>query len=378
VDDSLPALPIVDHHCHSLLRRALSLRPEEFRGCFTEGRDPAVRRDHAPHSLFYQTALPELAQRIGCPPDEGSVLVRRGSFGLREYLALLFAGESVRGLLVDAGYPTEESLDLVELADLFGAVGCRIWPILRLEALAEELIVACLDFADLLDRYRHAIRSARARGFVGLKSIIAYRGGLAVAPTTAAIAAQSFAEVKRRGAAKVRLVEKPLLDYLLWVALGEAATGGLPVQIHCGIGDTDLDLVQVNPVLLRPIFEEPSLRDVRLILLHCYPYVDQAAYLASVYANVFVDLSLTVPFLGAGAVQAFESALALAPTTKVLYGSDGFSVPELHWLGARWGRRALAGALADWQAWGLSASRRDAAAERILHRNAVELYGLRL
>jgi len=90
------------------------------------------------------------------------------------------------------------------------------------------------------------------------------------------------------------------------------------------------------------------------------------------------DLSLAVPFLGAGAVPLFADALAMAPSTKLLYGSDGFSIPELHWLGARWGRRTLAEALEGWGAWGLPDTELELVAERVLYRNALALYALTL
>jgi hypothetical protein len=71
-----------------------------------------------------------------------------------------------------------------------------------------------------------------------------------------------------------------------------------------------------------------------------------------------------------------RGALAAAPFTKVMYSSDGARIPELHWLGARDGRRALSAALGELVADGdLDVGEARRAGERILHDNAFELYG---
>jgi predicted TIM-barrel fold metal-dependent hydrolase len=42
-----------------------------------------------------------------------------------------------------------------------------------------------------------------------------------------------------------------------------------------------------------------------------------------------------------------RAALAVAPTSKLLYSSDGHSIPEHVWLGARRGREIVAAALEE-------------------------------
>ncbi len=377
IDDvAFDDIPVVDNHCHAPLRAAQALDAPGFRRCFTESRELAIHRDHVPTALVYRQALHELAAFLGCLPTEEAVLASRAALPLPTYLARLLEDGDIRGLLVDGGYQSAESVGLDELSEQAAAASCRVWPVLRLETLAEELLPGCANLGELAERFQAAVRAAPGQGVVALKTIIAYRSGLDVAPPSLSDAAEAFETIRRQGEARPRLTAKPLLDYLLWLALAEAAALRLPVQIHCGFGDTDLDLRRANPLHLRPILEEPAFGSVPLVLLHCHPFVDEAAYLASVYAQVYLDLSLTVPFLGAAASRAFADALALAPASKVLYGSDGFSIPELYWLGARWGRRALARALGEWRSWGLPTADCRDAAERILHRNAEELYRL--
>ncbi len=55
-------------------------------------------------------------------------------------------------------------------------------------------------------------------------------------------------EVRRVG--HVRLVNKPLCDYLVWQAVELAAAPQLSVQFHTAFGDRDADLRLANPLHL--------------------------------------------------------------------------------------------------------------------------------
>ena len=102
-----------------------------------------------------------------------------------------------------------------------------------------------------------------------------------------------------------------------------ARTTGRPLQVHSGFGDPDIDLLQANPLLLRPVLEDPPLDSVPIVLLHlAYPYFREAWYLAAIWPQVHVDLSLAPAFLGPGSIPPLVEMLSLAPWSKLLYGSD--------------------------------------------------------
>ena len=180
---------------------------------------------------------------------------------------------------------------------------------------------------DALDALREAIAGARARGYVGLKTIAAYRGGLDLDALPAPAAPT---------ASKARRCEAVLLAAL---EANEATGDPLPVQVHTGFGDSDLLLPAARPGLLKPLIER--FRATTFVLLHCYPFVREAGWLAHVYGNVFFDVSLTIPHVARPAAALYE-ALELAPVSKLLYASDASQTPELYLLGARWWREALA------------------------------------
>ena len=90
-----------------------------------------------------------------------------------------------------------------------------------------------------------------------------------------------------------------------------------------------------------------------------------------------MDLSLAIPFAVAEVQTMLFQLLGLAPTSKLLYASDGFSVPELFWLGAKVCRTALGRVLDQLVADNiLTAAKAYVSAEQILFRNSDMLYNL--
>jgi predicted TIM-barrel fold metal-dependent hydrolase len=366
------AIRLFDHHAHSL-RRVQPETPEAFRAHFTESDAPEIVRTHLGWSLFYRRALGDLGRYFGCPPTEEGILAARSRRPFGELTRAMFDDAGIGALLIDPGFRAAEHYDL---AALRGMLPCPAGELLRLEVLAERLIPASDGWPDLRERFAAEVREAAGR-VRGLKTIIAYRTGLDVRAWDAAALSAAFRETREAaGRGQTRLASKPLLDALLWTALEIAAERRLPVQMHTGFGDRDLDLRLANPLYLRPAFEHPPFRAIPFVLLHSYPYVREAAWLAHVYPHVAIDLSLTVPFAAHAAVDAIVEALGLAPASKVLLATDAFSIPELFWLAARHAREALDAALTIVERRGFAGpDDREGIARRLLWDNAAAIYG---
>ena len=373
----LSALPILDHHCHSLLRAEAPLSLLEFQAFFSEGGDEETRARHVPHTIYFRWAIKELAQFLGCEPAAEAVLAARAAVPARARAERLFRDANIGMLLVDHGYQGGETLTHDELRS---HLPCPIRPILRLETMAQELILEHDAFDRMVDAYVARVEAARAAGYVGLKSIVAYRSGLAVTPPKRGAAARAFAAARERARrdGAVRLADKPLNDHLVLLALAVAQTERLPIQFHTGFGDADLDLLWANPLHLRPLFESPRYRHVPFVLLHAgYPYVRELGYLASLYANVWADVGLAIPFVTIDIPALWNQMLGLTPASKVLFSTDAYSIPEIFWLAARWGRSGLARALAGAVAGGaLTEAEALDSARGILGGNAARLYGV--
>jgi uncharacterized protein len=282
-----------------------------------------------------------------------------------------FTDANIEAALVDGGFLMLEQYSIDEIAQL---LPCRVAPIVRLEALIEDLIPVTTGWPDLEARFIAAIEAAIAGGAVALKSIIAYRTGLRVERWDAATVREALAAINP-ASGSIRLTAKPLLDTLLVQAVRVAARRGIPVQVHAGFGDRDLDLLLANPLWLRPLLDDHALHAAPVILLHCHPYVKEAAWLAAVYPHVYVDLSLTTPHLAHGAASAISDALAMAPATKVLIATDASRIPELFWVAARRARLSLGAALDSMAAQDyVRSGRRDEIARLILRDNARRIY----
>jgi predicted TIM-barrel fold metal-dependent hydrolase len=370
----LTPIPILDHHAHNLLRpEQAAARP--FSAAFTEGYDPEIVQRHAPETLFFKRSLRDLAALLDCPPDLDAVLEARARLGFEPLAQRCFAAGNFAALLLDDGLRPDQILPLA-----WHRRFAPVYRILRLEYLAEQLVGASPTWDQFAEAFRAALDNLPSE-VVALKSIAAYRGGLAIERPETAAAATAFRELRARVAAggTLRPSAKPLNDWVVWSALEAAVRRGLPVQFHTGFGDPDLDLRLADPLHLRPLLENRELRPVRFVLLHAgYPFTRQAGYLAGVYPNVYVDLGLAIPILSVAGMRATIGALLeLTPLSKLLLSTDAHDLPDLFFLAAKWARQTLAAELERTvQDGDLTAAEAECAAVSILHDNAAALYAL--
>jgi predicted TIM-barrel fold metal-dependent hydrolase len=374
----LTQVPVVDNHCHGILRDQAFEDIASWRQAFTESTDPGMPRDHVASTALYRRLIRMLAYFLGCEPEEEAVYSARTEKDGRELTGALLRAANVDTFLLDTGFPPPETV--LQVAELGELGGCRAEPMLRLEILMESLLAEKDSLVDVKEALAAELDDVRSGGYVALKSIAAYRTGLDIREWPREEAEESFHEYRRvAGAGPARLVHKPLLDTLLHVAFAQAARQEVPVQFHVGYGDADTDLLLGNPLYLRQVLQRSDYRGMPVVLLHeCYPYTRLGGYLAAVYENVYLDLSYGIPLLAYGEMLSFtRQALGVAPISKLMYSSDGIGVPELHWISAIDGRRAIGQALGEMVAHGeLSLPEAEAAGESILRDNATRLYRL--
>lgn len=373
----LSTISILDHHCHALLRNGGPFTALEFQRFFTESSDATIRARHVPNTVFYRWAIKELATFLGCAPTAEAVLTARAAIATADLAQRLFQDANITTLLLDYGFQSSETYSY---QDLRSYLPCRIEPILRLETLAQALIVQQETFSQMVDAYSATVETARATGHVALKSIAAYRTGLNIAPATRDDAETAFIRLKEtaRREGKVRLAHKPLNDYLVLTALAIAEQQALPVQFHTGFGDNDLDMLLANPFHMRYLLECGKYNNVPFVLLHAgYPYVRELGYLAAIYPNVWMDVGLAIPHVSSEIPAVWRQALGLTPTSKILFSTDAYSIPEIYWLAARWGRWGLAKVLEELIELGaFTEEEAIEAATQMLHGNAAQLYGI--
>lgn len=343
--EALDELRLIDHHVHGAFAGETS--PERVENALNEGSTAPVPSWYGLDSQLGFAVRAHLAPVLELPrhaPAE-DYLARRAELGEAEVNRRMLAAAGVDRWIVDTGYGTDEILSPAQLAE---ASGSRSSEITRLETVAEELIRHPEAADDWPGRFRAALRDrVGATSSVGVKSVLAYRAGFDVdlrRPDDGSVvaAARRWRDGIDAGSAP-RLVDPVLLASGLHAAIDAR----LPLQLHVGFGDRDLDLHRVDPMLLLDLLRSPGVEEVPVLLLHCYPFERQAGYLAQAFANVYLDVGLAVNYVGARSAALIARSLELAPFGKILYSSDAWGPAELHALGARLWRDGTASVLAD-------------------------------
>jgi hypothetical protein len=358
-------VPLVDQHCHGVLNEDLDR--EGFAGWLTEAPALPVGRD--PFDSMLGLAVRRwCAPVLDLPPHAGPAeyLRRRGELGWREVTTRLLTAAGVTNWLVDSGFQPDNPLGVGAGHD-----------VVRVEQVAETLVAQGESAHTLLEAIRASLR-ARASHATGLKTVVGYRCGLAVPPAAPPDTEARAAVERWLRSGSPRLTEPVLAFWLVHEAARVGAALGLPLQVHTGFGDPDLRLRDVDPALLHDFLASTVDGGLVVVLLHCWPYHRNAAYLAHVFGHVIVDLGLTMPFVGARSGDILAETLELAPFSALVYSSDGRALPETHHLAAALWRHHTGRLLDTWIAEDVITT---ADAERLAHAvgggNARRIYGLR-
>jgi hypothetical protein len=245
----------------------------------------------------------------------------------------------LEAVVFDFGVP----LPMLDVAEVKAELPIAVVPIFRIEPLIADLLKTDCGWAEFQRRFDDSIVDALTnQGFRGLKSIIAYRTGLDVSPLSRTPdQGYKALDAIRRGLGGGSM--KQLRDHLLCRSLELCMEHDVPMQIHTGMGDFEVNLVYCRPAYLMDLLRAPAFRACRVILVHGGPPSSrEAAYMAVVLPRVYVDVSEGIPFAGHAARDIFSEVLALAPVSKVVYGSDGFALPEINYTSAKLGKQALA------------------------------------
>ncbi|MET8903285.1 amidohydrolase family protein [Streptomyces sp. NPDC004538] len=338
VHESLAALELVDHHCHGAVTGDLDR--DGFESLLTEGeRWPGVSPFDSPVGLAVRRhCAPLLDLPRHAPADV--YLARRSDLGAAEVNRRFLRAAGTGVFCVDTGYAPHRVTGPAELAR---AADATAYEVVRLEQVAEAVAAGGVE----PDAYAKAFRTAaweavRRPGVVGVKSVAAYRTGFGLDP--ARPSAEEVTGAARRWLPRGGRLDDPVLvRHLLWTAVDL----GLPLQLHTGFGDSDIRMHRVDPTLLTDWLHLTA-GTIPVLLLHCWPYQRQAAYLSAVFERVYLDVGLTLHHVGparAGAILA--EATEITPFRKLLYSSDAYGVAEFHHLGAVAFRRGLAGLLQE-------------------------------
>jgi predicted TIM-barrel fold metal-dependent hydrolase len=340
--DHLQHIRLIDHHVHGAFDAPVDRAT--FEASINEG-----STDPVPSFMTQFDSPLGLSIRRWCAPLLGldalasadDYWARRSEFAPDELARLLLPAAGVSRWIVDTGFKGDLITTPERLTELSGVPSSEI---IRLERLTEDLLENGTSPDDFPVAFRAALKVAvDASEVLGTKTIAAYRVGFDIdwaRPSDADVVtrARAFAA----GPRPLRLDDPALIAF----GVHEAAAHGLPIQVHVGFGDRDMDLHRSDPMLLLPLLR--TMIPVPVLLLHCYPFQRQAGYLAQAFDHVNFDVGLAINYLGVRSTGVVAEALETAPFAKQLFSSDAFGPPELHVLGSVLWRRAMGLVLGGW------------------------------
>jgi uncharacterized protein len=366
---------VIDDHVHPFPLAFEPLDLAAFTLDVAEGQEAERRRlSIEPTRLVTEALRVRLAGHLGC--EVGDVVSVRDEVARadwRAYVRGLFADSDTTGMLMDAGW---QGLPPAGAADFARLAGVPVWDLARLEPVIDLHLGEGCGVGEVIDAVDAFMEQAVRDGAVGFKTVLAYRTGLAVDVHVNRQRAERELGSDRAAGLPVRRTGKSLRDLLFLRVLERCADLKRPLQVHTGIGDSEIRLAESDPLLLEEALRTPAAASTDVILIHgSFPWHEQAGYLASVRPRVWTEFSLCNLFSPATTADRLLRLLDIAPAGRITLGSDGHGIPESHWFGTvvvrdAWVdvRQRLTGTVrGSWL---------DDARERLFERNARDLYGL--
>ncbi|KAI9571838.1 amidohydrolase 2 [Boletus coccyginus] len=410
------AHPAIDNHAHPLLKENVrNLLPLE--GIISEAGGDALKRDSRYTLASYRATvqLSKLFKLKDGEPTWDALKIKRADTDYVDLCNMCFKPTGIQCILLDDGLDDVDTLaESVEWHDQFTTSPSK--RIVRIEAEAEVMSSSVstppiLDFGrkdivrtmlgndsanlstssvsivsvleELTERFKASILAhAQDQHVAGFKSVICYRTGLDIAPSSTYEEIQDAVldlVLQYKATEGLCLQQKVLNDHLVRLVLQIAGKYNKPVQFHTGLGDNDIRLAKSSPAYMQPIIE--AYPNTPIVLLHSsYPYTREAGYLTSVYKNVYLDFGEVFPLLsGDGQRAVVRQLLELAPTNKILWSTDGHRWPESYYLASIQSRRVLFEVFADFvHREELTEQQSVEIVQKALFHNANEIYNLGL
>lgn len=237
-------------------------------------------------------------------------------------------------------------------------------------------------FDEYLTFVSHQLENWKSNGAVAVKFELGYLRDLRISDPPRESAERVYS-IYVRGSEPSTDEYRMVQDYLFRHIAREAGRLGMPVHFHCSLGaGSYFRASNANPLQLDPLFDDPTLRKTKFVMLHGgWPFAREAAA-EILKPNAYLDISAFM-YLGypREAARAVRLYLEAAPQ-HVLYGSDAspftdtIGWEETAWIGSRNGRLALGLALTGMLQDGeITLEQAKQMAHMVMRENARQLYG---
>ncbi len=204
---------------------------------------------------------------------------------------------------------------------------------------------------------------AAQNGAVGIKQLQAYHRNLDFTP-------RRDDEIIWRGADLTKEQVRAFQDWVVLECCRQAEKRGWPFQFHIGTHK----LPHSTPLPLERLVRQ--FPELKIVLLHCWPYVDEAGYLAKMYRNVYIDACWQVVLNPMFLEKSLRAWLGYVPLSRLMFSQDATSV-EMAAGTASLVRWILARAIENYATlYTMETTDLEKAGRTLLYENGFAVYGL--
>lgn len=373
-------IPLIDTHVH----RVHPGRAPDW-SCLGGGYIPGPgQEDFGRQTILYGMVMERLREAFGMPEDSAMEEIERERFRRynadpQSYYARLLSDCNVAMHCLEIGSPIGAPAYSEEEKAYFNASipERKRANIVRFDRILDELLPEKQSFTEFVRTYFDTLyRQIEQERAVGLKSCMAYNGGLDIWLTGKEDAERAYERIRRGEGGPAD--QKALRCYMLLESMAAAEEKDLPVQFHTGEGGGSwIDFKTMDPICMADFLLDSRVKNrVKIVLLHGgHPHEENASYLAAQFANVYSDISGTFYLCSLKGVERMAALIERAPLSKIMYGSDGVMFPEVSWFAHHQFRRQLS-RLLNWMVDEeyLTHSRAREAANMFCYKNALNCY----
>ena len=378
--EELYQIPLIDTHVHRVHPNRTPLW-----GNLGGGYIPGPEQDaFGRQTILYGMIMEQLRRKFDMCEDATMEQIeqerfRRYQANPQEYYAWLLSDCNVAMHCLEIGSPIGGPAYTEEERAYFNASvpESKRANIVRLDRILDELIPLKFNFSDFYRRYMDILcYQILEEHAIGLKSCIAYNGGLDIWIPSRDDAQRAYERIRQNQSESGD--QKCLRCYMLMESMDIAAEKNLPVQFHTGAGGGSwIDFKTLDPMNMIDFLQDERVKNrVRVVLLHGgHPHEENASYLTAQFSNVYSDFSGTFYLCSLKGVERMAALLERAPLNKIMYGSDGVMFPEVSWFAHHHFRKQLASLLVQMIENGyLTKARAGEVAKLFCYQNALNCY----
>ncbi len=355
---SLKDVPFFDHHTHLLDGSLTHVSKSDFLSTYLHGfqdRGPWDYGKSAPHVFGYpsdrqidhlanlgviKVTTHFMSQYFDCEPTVDAVLAARNKLinndraKLKAYTRALYEDANVCGTVLDSPDPWGDTKH-----EVFPG------PVYRLYNYEDDyfaLLKAASSYDDLMEELLKRARKAIADGFIAIKGHLAETFTFAARPTSDQRAAAQFVAAQQGDHTAGEDVFFAAFGHILELCVD------LDICIHIHTGVTSycrpsaFNATQCDPFIFVPFLtsNEKYLK-AKIVLLHCWPYHQEAAQLSYSFGNIYLDASCMNPWHAVNFPNVISEYLGICPHSKRMLGTGQHHFPEFCWAAAKIARASL-------------------------------------